>query len=309
MGDGDTVSPIAAELQDRAVEIGPDDRCRSIRVRVERSSDAYRIVREDPGGDGTSRLVHEPRTLIALIESWARGDLAAPLLDPSLIPPPPSNAAAEPPVALPAASQDQAPATAPTAISKVEASAAAWALAAGGEVGWTGGGDPELGVVASLALRKHAIEPLLTMRWGQSGAVLEAGLPAARRWTTELLVGARAPWRLGAISIAPGLGLGLGLDGTRRDSCRGCSGPVVPDDASVTRAELRAEGSIGVLAALSKDLSLDFALSASASPLASGEPSIPGWAADLGDDARHFGLPPAPRFRLRAAAGLSWGRW
>jgi len=279
-GDPEAVANVRAELGRRPE--GPGAGCRTLRARIDAADDGWIV-----SAGGSSLLVHSARTAAAWLESRLRPDLSAPLIDLALLDDVPAPADAPPTIA------------ATTARSPVPLEVGLRA-----EVAWTTEGT-ESGAAATFSLGGWALEPVAILRGAASGRLEPDGLPPVKRWEAEALVGARLPWRRGPLALLPGIGLGLGIDGTSRDACEGCL-PVVEDDASSIAASMRTEGFVDATLRLASGLALALSLSASASPFAKSAPTLPAWLPPDRDGAAHLALPAPPVYRLRAGAGLVW---
>jgi len=267
--------PAAVEAVSR--ELGTDGVCRPVRARIESKGDGWIVTSGD-----ASLYVHDARAAAAWLESRTRQDLAAPLLDLAVLD------------ALPPA-RAEVVATRPALPLEIGARA---------ELGWTDAGS-ETGAAATFSLGRWWLEPVAIVRGAVSGRLDSSTLAPARRWDTEVLAGARVPWGLGGILLRPGLGVGLGLDGTSRNPCMDCL-PVVKDDASTVEAGLRTEAFLDASVPIAGGFAVALSFSASLSPFADGDPTLPSWIPPERQDAGHLALPGAPVYRLRAGAGLSW---
>src|SRR5215831_9161029 len=93
-GDGAAVGSVGAALKARGIQGDAADGCTALRVALTRSEGGLRVEALDPVGISTARVVTSPNTAAALIESWLRTDIAAPLLLATVLPPAPSGPAA-----------------------------------------------------------------------------------------------------------------------------------------------------------------------------------------------------------------------
>jgi hypothetical protein len=96
-GDPELVARVADELARRGVSIGAGDEV--VMASLAQEGDGIRVALRDPQGRTTERLVSSVDTAAALVESWARRDIADPLLEPRAPPPPPPPAPLPPPPA------------------------------------------------------------------------------------------------------------------------------------------------------------------------------------------------------------------
>lgn len=289
-------------LRAQGVVVGGRDACPPLRVDIRRRERDIVLEIDQAGGRRISRTVRDPELLAPLIESWLRADLAEPLL----ASPAPRSHAGEEDAGPGAPIADAGMAAPPPSSSGEEAfRPARFDLAARFEIGVGEGGRSEVGAAIELALRLSPAEPTVTLRGASSGELEPPGLTPASSRYAELLVGARVPLAAGPFTLFPALGVGIGVDELTRETCDAC-GLVVRDDASRGVVGLRTEASLAAVANLADSLFLQLALSAGATPFASRDPTIPSWASEHGERASSLALPPPPRYRLRAAAGLAW---
>lgn len=144
------------------------------------------------------------------------------------------------------------------------------------------------------------LEGRLVLRW----AAVD-GAPAAAPtdlWLGELLVGAGWPLRAGPAVVAPGLALGIGLDGSERAACGAACTRLVRDGAWEVQAAPRVEAGVSVCWELAAALAVEAAVSGSLTPFGA-TPASPAWAEGTGDA---FALAAVPGARIRAGLGLAW---
>jgi hypothetical protein len=79
-GDEDAVAALAPRLGARGISTIVPDGCAAARARVERTDEGLVLRFEDPAGRRFERTVAGAEAAAALVESWVRSDLTAPLL-------------------------------------------------------------------------------------------------------------------------------------------------------------------------------------------------------------------------------------
>lgn len=288
-GDAALGESIAAELRRRGIAPEPNEGCPLTSIQLKRRDGQIALFMMGEARRA-QRLVADVPTAIAVIESWVRSDLSAPLL---FAPPqpPPAEAPTVPPPAPP-------PRPPPLWIELQ--------FAAGGDLGgaaWLGGGLRGCGRIGWLCLGAA---------WQTLAGLLRADDPL-RRVETALWGTAALVLQRGRLSFTPGLGLGLGW--TR------VAGPVViPDDSGhgtsgsddVIAGTFETSADLGGLRgelrlALAVDLGRGFALSVAAASegLLTGRGpavvAIPG-----SDPQQAVSLPPLSPLLLLGQLGLRW---
>jgi len=277
--DGEPAAVEAVRRELRHAPASEDSGCPALPARIDVVHGALVVTVE-----GATLKVHDARTAAAWLESRQRSDLSAPLIDLALL----GEVRAKEPAIVVATSSDPLP---------LEVGLRA-------ELGWTGAGA-ETGAAATFSLGRWPVEPVAILRGATSERLEPAGLAPASRWEAEALAGVRMPWRRGRIALLPGVGIGLGIDGTSRERCAGCL-QVVDDDASSVAASMRAEAFVDTSVRLARGFALALSISASASPFTDGAPTLPAWLPSDREGATHLALPAPPAYRLRVGAGVSW---
>lgn len=289
-GDAALWQPIAAELRRRGIAHEPQEGCPLTAIQLKRRDGqiALSMLGE---ARRAQRLVADVPTAIAVIESWVRSDLSAPLL---FAPP-------QQPAIAPAAAIAPLPAPPPRPPSVW----IALQLAAGTDLGgtpWLGAGLRACGRIGWLCL-------------GAAWQTL-AGLVRAddlRRVETALWGTASLALRRGRLTFAPGLGLGVGWTRTAGavvipdDSGHGTSGS---DDAvagsfeaSADSGGLRGELRLELAVALGRGFALSAAAATEALLTGRGPEvvAIPG-----SDPLQAVSLPPLSPLLLLGQLGLRW---
>lgn len=277
--DGDPAAVEAVRKELRHAPASDDSGCRALPARIDVVHEALVVT-----ADGATLKVHDARTAAAWLESRQRSDLSAPLIDLALL----GEVRAKAPAIVAATTSDPLP---------LEVGLRA-------EHGWTGAGA-ETGAAATFSLGLWPVEPVAILRGATSERFEPDGLAPASRWEAEAIAGVRMPWRRGRIALLPGVGIGVGFDGTSRDRCAGCW-RVVEDDASSVAASMRTEAFVDASVRLARGFALALSLSASASPFVDGSPTLPSWLPADRAGAAHLALPAPPVYRLRVGAGVSW---
>jgi len=266
-GDAELVARVGEELARRGVTIGTGED--AVSAALFQEADGIRVALRDPQGRTTLRMVSSVDTAAALVESWARRDIADPLLEPRAPPPPlpPPPPRSEPAVAAPV------PITPPPSqwIPVLQLSGETWDRSV-----WVSGsvgacihvGGLCLGGTARLARQLEAREQQLGDRYWV----------AYRQTDLEALAVAELPISLGRPVLLLGVGAGLGW----RFDGYGVIGGV------------RGEARVGLLLPLWSKLALEVGLAAALAP------------ADDHFDPM-FPEPRPMERQLRMGIGLRWG--
>lgn len=208
-GDATLAPAIAALLAGRGV--GADlAACAPVRARVERRGDAIVVALDDAGALPVERVVGDAATAATVIESWARVDVAAPLLAARALPVVAARAPTER-AAAPLAVVVAAPARAPRAL---QVFAALETSIASDGTRWLG---PQLGACVMVG-------PICAAARLRFANVIDGPGPwhdHLDRKGGELLIGGDIPFPLGRGQLAPGFGGGLGAIGTHVSGDRG----------------------------------------------------------------------------------------
>ncbi len=282
---------VAASLARSGIATREAPGCAPVRVRLDRRDGAIDLSIDDGYGRHSERRVGSADTVAALVESWARADLA----DDLLVRGPASDTIAAPaaPLALAAtAAPAAAPAPAPSrrfgvgvaGESSIASDATLW-------LGASAGGCARVGPLCAGALARLGADQ------GLSGASRQRG---ASRLGFDVLMAASVPLSLGPVALAPGAGVGVGWLRSRApatDAGVGGAGRGEQEgDSENDSGGLRAEVSMAVLVPLGRELSLSLIAAADIAPLARASQM-------QSDDA----VPREPWAYLRLGAGLRWG--
>lgn len=303
-GDAALTPGIAQALQARGLRTVATDGCPATRVSVQRR-DPYVLVQLRDETRPTQRQVADRETAAALIESWVRSDLSAPLLLGSVAP-----TSMLPPMA------DPQVAAGPVARALPRGSLSLHAQLAGDVTGnaWMG---------ASLRGCLFIHRVCVGSAW-QTLAQLEPTSRDGRRVVTELFATAALPARVGPLWLWPSIGLGvswlhIGARLPRLDSGMGSSGgsdndtPSSPSLGETTVAasadqgrmqgELRLDLAVPLRHAFSLCLgvALDATLTSRSPPLLMGPPARDG---EPSTDVAQLSLPPWGLFI--GQLGLLW---
>ncbi len=249
--------------------------CPAIRARVERRGDALAVALDRPG-DPVERVVEEAATAATVLESWARTDIAAPLLASHPLP-------AEPP--------REAPPVAGHAERGLQLFAAAETSLGSDGTGWLG---TQLGMCINF-------DPIcLATRLHMSSVVAKSSSWAGlERKNIEILVGIDIPIAVGGATLSPGFAAGIGHMRTHQNNVR--VGPRTGEWGGETgglRADIHATLSIPFTRRFALDLSLTATLT-QATHIEVFDPQ--------GDPTMALALPDEPLALFRFAAGLRYG--
>lgn len=252
-GDPALSSAVSAALRARGVASQPSAGCPVTRVSLQ-GSELHIVVLLRDEIRRAERVVADRDTAVALIESWVRSDLSAPLLLSAVLPSP-AAPAPEPPPALSS--------PAPAVSARPAASAAAY-FDVGGDVT----GRPWLG--ANLRGCGRLYRLCLGGSWrtlAQIGNESRDG----RRIATEFLALVALPLTWGRLSLTPSLGLGVSWlhtaarilveesHGSIEESGSSASGTVTAVAVSADQGQLQAELRLELAVRLVADLSLSLA--------------------------------------------------
>ncbi len=219
-GDPGLVRDVGELLVKRGVELGA---CPELQVSVSRSADGIVVA-----NDGTERRVSEPISAAIVLESWARSDVAEPLLAAHRLVldegPAITSAAARP------------------APRRVQVFAAVEDSLANDRTDWTGVGASACMMVGRICVAGRARYAKVVDGPGPWQHELD-------RTGSELLVGGDVPLHVGRATVSPGFGGGVGVVDTRSDE-RG-------DSMHSTTPGLRADAHAALSYPLGNRLSLD----------------------------------------------------
>jgi len=270
-GDEALVSAIRDLLDARGIA-APTTQCPAVRARVERRGAQLVVGGDGPDGAPIERSVGEPATAASVIESWARSDVAAPLLAIRAVP----VIAADAELAAPAP---------PPAARGIQLFAAVETTIGSDGTRWEG---MQLGACIMLG----PICVATRLRGGKVVSQPERWAAFARHGA-EVYLGIDVPIALGHARLTPGFAAGYGGMFTRRKT----------DDRDVgveihgPRAEIHAVLSIPLTARVALDVTAAGAMT-QATEVENRGPEAP-------DPAVVF--PDEPRGLLRFAVGLRYG--
>jgi hypothetical protein len=197
-GEPALADPVIALLHQRGVSVDGASRCGTLTAVLTASGERTRITIVDAEGRTALRMAEDVRAAATFIESWARGDLSAPLLAAREAPPALATARqapdreSPPPIAETAAFE-----TRPIAI----AAAAGAGLSSDGAL-WTAAQAQACVVVGPTCLGALVRYANDTRSQGDSNVRVTA------RRSLDLLVVADLPLHLGPVVVTPGLGVG-----------------------------------------------------------------------------------------------------
>jgi hypothetical protein len=270
--------------------------CPSVRVVVGEVDGGVSVALEDPSGRRARQLVTTPHVAATWIESWVHPELRDPLLAERAAgavtaAPAPFSAGAIPMVDRAIDRGIDAQPTVPTSALEFRGfliAAAAEKLYASDDSEW------------------RAISVAGCARWGplctglvahlaDSHELLDDGISGLDRLDAHLLASLAAPFEVGRMRIAPGLGFGLGVLRSSHGSCQDPATGVACDDRSVTytigpRAEMGLDAAFPIASRLSLVVTggLGFAPMAPGDPVPGAEPgpdgSYPGGDSPDGND-------------------------
>jgi len=270
---------LTAEVRATLVErgIGGEIRdCPAVGVSLVRKRGPI-VVSIDYGVDGgrVERAVTDARTAATVIEAWVRTDVEAPLLSTREIERPATPAAAQAQPPPPAVAV--APPAAPAAARGVQLFTVTETSFADDCTSWLGaqvGACVTLGPVCAGARARFAMVVYGPAPWQDLD-----------RRGVEMLLAADVPLRAGPITVAPGLGAGVGWIHTHQEGSH----------AGGETGGLRGEGHVSAAYALRPRLALEVALALVVTQATHVETSSP------------TPLPDEPRFLGRLGVGLRFG--
>jgi hypothetical protein len=197
-GEPSLAGPVIALLRERGVSVDGESRCGTLTAVLTASGERTRVTIVDAEGRTALRMAEDARAAATVIESWARGDLSAPLLA-AREPPPATVRARQAPdrEAPPPIEQAAAIETRPIAIG----AAAGAGLSSDGAL-WTWAHAQACVVVGPACLGALVRYASDTESQGDSNVRVTA------RRSLDLLVIADVPLRLGPVVVIPGVGFG-----------------------------------------------------------------------------------------------------
>lgn len=199
-GPADLIAEVGSLLYERALPVGDDSPCGVLAIELRRASEGIVVIR-DPGSDHPeARVVSDVAAAATVIESWARIDLARPLL---------------------AVREVKAPAPAPLAAPRPEVArtlpapavpANVLALTAAAELGVGADGSTWSGVALSGCAHLSAMCVGVLARLARDN---RTGGDAERldgtRIGLDILLTVETTWSRGAWRLRPGVGIGQGV--------------------------------------------------------------------------------------------------
>jgi len=279
VGEAELVSDVGRALSERGVAVSPLPGCPAAEVSITRSGERLVLAL----AEGAARREATDSSIAALIvESWARADLAAPLLLP---PPPPQERgpiAAAPLSVEPGGPRGDLRLVLPHPSLGLDLGARAELGAALDGAVWLGGA-----VEARWDLERWS--PTAALRIAANHAAFDPLRTPSNRVLGDLMLGARITLELGPVRVQPGLLLGLGVLSTRRQSAPTClgatgcgPGPRVIDDGFVkTYATPKLEAGLLSTIPLAGSTSLHLFLAATIAPWANEAGFVPDYAGAL----------------------------
>ncbi|MBK9031934.1 MAG: hypothetical protein IPL61_11510 [Myxococcales bacterium] len=238
VGEPALVSALGELLDGRGVALDPPG-CATVRVAV--SARSTQVVLElEHDGRQVERVVDDAATAATVIESFARIDVAMPLLAeraaPPRIEPTPSAAPAAEPTLVDGPARPGA-----AGLRRVQVFAGLDSAIASDGTRWLGA---QLGVCIQLG----PICAAARQRFGQVAGGPGAWGDDLSRRAIELLIGIDVPLTLGPVALSPGFATGIGQIHTRRSSTE------VRNETGGLRADVHATVSLAVAHRLTLDL-------------------------------------------------------
>ncbi|HEU4733303.1 MAG TPA: hypothetical protein VFT22_35670 [Kofleriaceae bacterium] len=280
-GDEAVVAPVRAQLGAHGIA-DETARCPGLHARVERRGPLLVVGIEGPDGAPIEREVREAATAATVIESWARSDVAAPLLAARELPEADEAAAIGAPVV---AASSRAEQPGPPGASGIQLFGAEETSVASDRTVWQGlslGACVMLGPVCAAA-RVHG------------GKVISkpSSWEGLRRKGAEVYAGIDIPIALGRTRLTPGFAAGYGMILTHR----GSDGDRMGVEISGPRAEAHAAFSLPLSAHIAIDLVLTATLTQATEIESHGQQTF--------DPTIEF--PSEPRAFVRFAVGVRYG--
>jgi hypothetical protein len=265
-GDDGLVRAVQEQLGARGIT-SESPRCPAVHARVERRGALVVVGTDGPDGAPIERAVAEIATAATVIESWARSDLAAPLLATRDVPPAEATVVASPPAAR-----------------GIQLFAAEETSIASDRTVWQG-----MQLEACIMMG-----PICAAARLHGGKVISrpAGWDDFARNGAEVYIGIDVPIAFGRTRLTPGFAAGYGTMFTKHKG----DGERMGVEISGPRAEVHAALSLPLTAHLALDLVTTGALTQATRMEAHG---------DVADPATAF--PGEPRALLRFAIGVRYG--
>lgn len=235
-GDPALVEAIGRELGARGIRGAGDAGCPALRANVAWRGAELVVVIENPDGSSTERSVNEAATAATVIESFARSDVASPLLAARAVPASPSpDSPALPP--FPPRQEQPAPGRAPSQSIH---------LLANFESSFATDSTTWLGASAKICIK---VGPMCAAARFRAHMVVEGLRPhGMERDLIEVLIGVDVPIELGRLLVTPGFAGGLGGMETRAGGMK--------RETGAFRAEANVSLSVPIASKLAVDLSL-----------------------------------------------------
>ena len=219
------VGPVVSLLRQRGVPVAGESACGVISAVLASEAERVRVTIIDGDGRVVERVVDDAESAATAVESWARGDIADPLLAARAAPPRPAvDREAPRAIELESASRPAA--------RRVDAGALAELAVSDDDALWAGvraQGCVEIGATCIGAMLRYAVDT------ETDGTTVQQ---SSHRSAIDLLVIGEVPIGLarGRFSLAPGLGGGLGaLRAHREEACDECEDEAI---ALVLRGQL-----------------------------------------------------------------------
>ncbi len=278
-GPAAVVSGIREILDRRGIRPEGGTGCPVTTARLRRVGAMIEVGVTDVYGRSSLRLVTDAETAVALIESWARTDMDASLLEPG-------NLQARP--AMPKSSVEpeatvrKRPANPTFALDLLTSTT----LASDGSF-WIDGnlsGCVFFGPVCVGGLVKAAFD---------TGTTGESSKQGTGRVGLDVLLVADFPFRLGSLTLTPGMGVGAGW----LRSSGGTGTGEERDDAEIDAGGLRLGASLRLIVPLGRSFSVELGLFADYSPLAHTSSFLQDTVVLAGE----------PRWYLRGGLGIRYG--
>lgn len=279
VGEAELVDDVSRALSERGVTVSPVPGCPAPEVAISRSGERLVLAL----AEGAARREASDSSIAALIvESWARADLAAPLLLPPPAPRESIPLAAAPLSAEPGGPRGELRLVLPRSPLGLDLDARAELGAALDGAVWWGGA-----IEARLDL--EAWSPTAALRIATNHAAFDPTLAPSSRVLGDLMIGGRLNLELGPVRVQPGLLLGLGLLTSRRDappSCTGATGcspglRVVDDGFVKSYATPKLEAGLLSTIPLADPISLQLFVAATIAPWAQEAGFVPDYASGL----------------------------
>lgn len=189
--------PVIALLRERGVTVEGESRCGTLTAVLTASGERTRITIVDADGRTVERMAGDARATATAIESWARGDLSAPLLAARAVPPATARQA-----------PDREPPPEPI-VQGLTIQSRPIAIAASGGIGLSSGGALWRAAHAHgcVAVGPTCLGTLVRYAKDTEGQG-DSNIKQTGRWSVDMLLVGDVPLRFGRISLTPGVGVG-----------------------------------------------------------------------------------------------------